>query len=264
MHGTNEYPFLIDEHGISVIPITSLKLEYTTSTNIISTGLPGLDGLFQKGGFYEGSSTLVTGTAGTAKTILAGYFAFGSCLRKEPVLYFSFEESPDQLLRNMASIGVNLRPFVESGLLMIHASRPTLQGLEMHLLVVHKLLIQFHPKTVIIDPVSSLVSVGSEIEVKAMLVRLMDTLKNQKTNAFFTSLMHFNGDVRDDPTVDAVSSLADNWLYVKNDAMIGERRRSLLVVKSRGMQHCIDFVDFTITEGGIKLKEAKNIDLQNV
>jgi circadian clock protein KaiC len=253
-HGTNEYPFLIDDNGISVIPITSLRLEYKTSKEIISTGLPSLDALFKKGGFYEGSSTLITGTAGTAKTILAGYFASGSCQRKERVLLFSFEESPDQLLRNMLSIGVDLNPFIETGLLLIHASRPTLQGLEMHLLVLHKLLTEFNPRAVIIDPISSLVSVGSPVEVRAMLVRLMDTLKIRRINAFFTSLMHHNSDVRDDSTIDAVSSLADNWLYVKNDLVTGKRRRSLLVVKSRGMEHFNDLIDFTISEDGIKIQ----------
>jgi circadian clock protein KaiC len=256
-HGTNEYPFLIDENGISVIPITSLKLEYKTSTQIISTGLPALDALFKKQGFYEASSTLVTGTAGTAKTILAGYFALGSCQRKERVLLFSFEESPDQLLRNMAAIGIDLQPFIATGLLMIHASRPTLQGLEMHLLVLHKLLVEYKPKAVIIDPISSLVSVGSEIEVKAMLVRLMDTLKMRKINAFFTSLMHHNSDNREDPTIDAVSSLADNWLFVRNDMVAGKRQRSLLIIKSRGMEHFNDLVDFTISEAGIKLQGMK-------
>ncbi|HEX5316171.1 MAG TPA: circadian clock protein KaiC, partial [Candidatus Kapabacteria bacterium] len=132
-HGTNEYPFLIDENGVSVIPITSLKLDYAVSTGIISTGLKPLDALFKKGGFYEGSSTLITGTAGTAKTILAGYFALGSCLRNERVLLFSFEEAPDQTIRNLLAIGIDLRPFIESNLLVIHASRPTLYGLEMHL-----------------------------------------------------------------------------------------------------------------------------------
>jgi circadian clock protein KaiC len=253
-HGTNEYPFLIDDNGISVIPITSLRLDYKTSKEVISTGLPSLDALFKKGGFYEGSSTLITGTAGTAKTILAGYFASGSCQRKERVLLFSFEESPDQMLRNMLSIGIDLNPFIEAGLLLIHASRPTLQGLEMHLLVLHRLLTEFNPRAVIIDPISSLVSVGSSIEVKAMLVRLMDTLKIRRINALFTSLMHHNNDVQNDSTIDAVSSLADNWLYVKNDLVTGKRRRSLLVVKSRGMEHFNDLIDFTISEDGIKIQ----------
>src|SRR6185437_15018905 len=162
-HGTNEYPFLIDENGVSVIPITSLKLDYISSSEIISTGLKPLDGLFKKGGFYEGGSTLITGTAGTAKTILAGYFALGGCLRNERVLVFSFEEAPDQTIRNLLTIGIDVRPYIEAGLLLIHASRPTLFGLEMHLLVVNKLLRGFKPKTVIVDPISSLVSVGSAV-----------------------------------------------------------------------------------------------------
>jgi len=257
-HGTNEYPFLIDESGISVIPITSLKLNYKTSTRIVSTGVPSLDVLFDGGGVYEGSSSLVTGTAGTAKTILAGHFAAGSGQRQERVLFFSFEESPDQLIRNMLSIGVDLRPFIDAGLLLIHASRPTLQGLEMHLLLFHKLMKEFDPRTVIVDPISSLVSVGSPLEVKAMLVRLMDSLKLKKINCLFTALIGQGGDAGNDPMVDTVSSLADNWFYLKNEVEGGRRQRMLSIVKSRGMEHYNDFIPFSITREGIKIASTQS------
>ncbi|HEV2483730.1 MAG TPA: circadian clock protein KaiC [Puia sp.] len=250
-HGTNEYPFLIDENGVSVIPITSLKLDYKASENIISTGLKPLDALFKKGGLYEGSSTLITGTAGTAKTILAGYFALGSCLRNERVLLFSFEEAPNQTIRNLLTIGIDLRPYIDSGLLLIHASRPTLYGLEMHLLVVNKLLREFKPETVIVDPISSLVSVGSALEVKAMLVRLIDTLKIHKINALFTCLTSRIGRGADDTTIDAISSLADNWLYLQNEMLDGKRQRTLLIVKSRGMEHYNDQANFNISPAGL-------------
>jgi circadian clock protein KaiC len=262
-HGTNEYPFLIDENGISVIPITSLKLDYKAPTDIVSTGLKPLDGLFKSGGIYEGGSTLITGTAGTAKTILAGYFALGSCLRNEPVLLFSFEEAPDQTIRNLLTIGIDLRPYIDSGLLLIHASRPTLYGLEMHLLVVNKLLTEFRPKAVIVDPISSLVSVGSPLEVKAMLVRLIDTLKIHKINALFTCLLSHAGSAVDDGTIEAVSSLADNWLYVQNELVDGKRQRSLLVIKSRGMEHHNDSVNFTISPAGIGFAASSTPTISN-
>jgi len=187
-HGTNEYPFLIDEHGISVLPITSLRLEHTVSAEIISTGIPALDKLFKKGGLLKGSSTLLTGTAGTAKTIMASFFAASSCQRGEPTLFFSFEESADQLVRNISSVGLNLVPFVKSGKLVIHSSRPSLQGLEMHLLKLHKLIEKHNPTTVIIDPISSLLAVANMSDVSDMLVRLIDTLKIKGINAYFTSL----------------------------------------------------------------------------
>ncbi len=251
-HGTNEYPFLIDESGISVIPVTSLKLDYKSPSEIISTGLPVLDELFSAGGIYRGSSTLITGTAGTSKTILAAHFAMSSCKRKEPVLYFSFEESPEQLVRNMATIGMNLRPQIKAKLLHIHASRPSLQGLEMHLLAVHKLLEELKPRTVIIDPISSLITIGSTSEVRGMLVRLMDTLKIHQVNALFTSLTHKNQNEYNDATVDAVSSLADTWINVRNEGNDNERVRSLLVVKARGMGHHNNRQEFVITDKGIK------------
>lgn len=256
-HGTNEYPFLIDETGISVIPVTSLKLDYKSPTDIVSTGFAELDKLFSVGGIFRGSSTLITGTAGTSKTILAAHFAVSSCMRKEPVLYFSFEESPDQLIRNMSSIGLNLKPLIKSKLLLIHASRPSLQGLEMHLLVLHKLMMEFKPRTVIIDPISSLITIGSTSEVRGMLVRLMDTLKTNQINALFTSLTHTNKNQYDDATVDAVSSLADTWINVKNEDKNNERIRSLLIVKARGMGHSNNQQDFIITNKGIRLLKDK-------
>ncbi len=251
-HGTNEYPFLIDESGISVIPITSLRLDYKSSTQIISTGLPALDKLFSGKGIYQASSTLVTGTAGTAKTILASYFAMSSCKRKEAVLYFSFEESPGQLMRNMATVGINFKPQIKAKLLHIHASRPSLQGLEMHLLVMNKLMEELKPRTVIIDPISSLITIGNSSEVRAMLVRLMDTLKMLEINAVFTSLTHSSTSEHSDTTVDAVSSLADTWIDLDNGHKNNERVRSLLIVKSRGTGHANSKQNFTISGRGIQ------------
>ncbi|HZZ75942.1 MAG TPA: circadian clock protein KaiC [Puia sp.] len=255
-HGTNEYPFLIDETGISVLPITSLKLEHKTSTEIMSYGHPGLDKLFDKGGFYRGSSVLITGSAGTNKTTLASYFALSSCRRKESTLYFSFEESPDQLVRNMRSIGIDLRPYIKSNLLFIHSSRPTLQGLEMHLLVLHKLVAELKPRTVIIDPISSLVTVGNTSEVRAMLVRLVDMLKMNQINTLLTALTHERTNDYQDLTVDAVSSLADTWIRVSNEERRDVRCRNLNILKSRGMGHSNLVHEFTIEGKGIKIKKT--------
>lgn len=257
-HGTNEYPFIIDESGIWVIPITSLQLDYKSSTEIVSTGLPGLDDFFSGQGIYRASSTLITGTAGTAKTILAAHFALSSCRRQERVLYFAFEESPDQLVRNMATIGVDLEPLVKSKLLYIHASRPSLQGLEMHLLVMNKLLQELKPRTVIVDPISSLITIGNTSEVRAMLVRLMDVLKMNAINAVFTSLTHSKSSEFNDFTVDAVSSLADTWIDMSNSTKHQERLRSLLIIKSRGMGHVNGEQNFTITSQGIQFKNSLN------
>ena len=255
-HGTNEYPFLIDETGISVLPITSLKLEHKISSELLSYGHSGLDKLFEKDGFFRGTSVLITGSAGTSKTTLASYFALSSCQRKESTLFFSFEESPDQLVRNMKSVSIDLKPYVISGLLFIHASRPSLQGLEMHLLVLHKLIRELKPRTVIIDPISSLVTVGNTSEVRAMLVRLMDMLKVSQINALFTSLTHAGSSDYNDLTVDAVSSLADTWLRVSNNEKKDVRTRNLNIVKSRGMGHSNQVHEFTIEGKGIKIKKS--------
>ncbi|MEO6252621.1 MAG: circadian clock protein KaiC [Ferruginibacter sp.] len=256
-HGTNEYPFLIDESGISVVPVTSLRLEHTISNQVISTGLADLDHLFQKGGVYKGSSILVSGSAGTAKTILASCFAKSSCMRNEPTLYFSFEESPRQLIRNMQSVGINLNPFIKSGLLIIHSSRPSLQGLERHLLIMHQLIAKHKPKTVIVDPISSLVSIGSIHEVRDMLVRLIDLLKTNCINAFFSALTHEATMEEKDLTVNAVSSLADIWIKLKNEDKGLGRARSLCIVKARGIGHRTEAQHFNISGKGIMIIKEK-------
>jgi len=262
-HGTNEYPFLIDENGVSVLPITSLKLTHTTSAEIISTGLPGLDDLFEGGGYYRGTCTLITGSAGTAKTILAAYFALGSCKRKEKVLYFSFEESPDQLIRNMASINLDLKPYIKSKLLFIHSSRPSLHGLEMHLLSLHKYIQEFKPDTVIIDPISSLITIGSRGEVSAMLARLMDILKMHQINALFTSLTHERPANYNSSTEEAISSLVDTWVQLRNKESKRVRVRNLYIEKSRGMGHSNEIKDFTVTDEGINILNANTPAIQS-
>ncbi len=258
MHGTNEYPFLIDESGISVLPITSLKLKHHSSSEVISTGLPALDQLFSRGGVFRGNSILITGTAGTSKTTLAAYFTLSSCRRKEKALYFSFEESPEQLLKNMKSIGIDLEPFLKKKLLRVYASRPSLQGLEMHLLILHKLIDEFQPQTIIVDPISSLVTIGSSTEVRAMLVRLMDMLKVKAINALFTSLTHEKESQYRDTTIDAVSSLADTWIRLRNQEDGQGRTRSLWIVKSRGSGHSNQLWDFEITDKGIQFLNQKD------
>jgi circadian clock protein KaiC len=253
-HGTNEYPFIINDHGISVLPITSLRLNHRASPEIVSTGLVALDQMLQKKGVFRGSSMLITGTAGTAKTILAGYFTKGSADRKERVLYFSFEESPDQLIRNLKSIGVDIKPFVQTGLVHIHSSRPTLQGLELHLMTLFTLIDKINPRLVIIDPISSLINVGSTSEVSAMLVRLIDQLKAREINAVFTALTHTRISTRfEDTTEDAVSSLADLWIRLCNENTDGQITRKLLIVKNRGMGHLNREVNFTVDRKGIHI-----------
>jgi circadian clock protein KaiC len=252
-HGTNEYPFLIDENGFSVLPITSLKLQHAVSSEICSTGLRGLDEMFYRGGFYCGSSVLISGTAGTAKTTLASYFAQESCRKKKKVLYFAFEESPNQLIRNMKSVGIHLEPYVKKGLLEIHSSRPTLQGLELHLLMLSKLIKSFKPDAVIIDPISNLICVGSISEVRAMLVRLIDLLKVNNITGLFTSLTQQNVSSTNELTEESISSLVDTWITVRDVEGLGERNRGLYILKSRGMGHSNRVREFLISDSGVEL-----------
>ncbi|MES2592988.1 MAG: circadian clock protein KaiC [Bacteroidota bacterium] len=256
-HGTNEYPFLIDEDGISVLPITSLKLNNKVSSEIIPAGVPGLNEMFLGGGFYRGSNILISGTAGTAKTTLASYFANAQCSKGERVIYFAFEESPDQLIRNMKSIGLNLEAQVKKGLLQIHSSRPSLNGLELHLLTLRKLIKEYKPSTVVIDPISNLISVGSSHEVRSMLVRLIDMLKMNNITGLFTSLSQQNETQVQNLAEDSVASLVDTWITVRDLEGIGERNRGVYIVKSRGMGHSNQVREFVINSRGIELLDIE-------
>jgi circadian clock protein KaiC len=254
IHGTNEYPFLIDQSGISVLPVTSLTLSHAVSSERISTGIPGLDQMLGGKGIFKGSSVLVSGTAGTGKTSIAGYFAHQTCKNGERCVYFSFEESPTQIMRNMLSIGVDLKNYVDQGLLKFNASRPTLTGLEMHLLSVIKLVNDFKPSVIILDPITNLGMVGSVSEVKNMLIRLIDFLQESGVTVMFTALA-FNGTVTEQ-TDESISSLVDAWFLVRDIEFNGERNRGIYVMKSRGMKHSNQVREFVISDNGLDLVDV--------
>ena len=255
-HGTNEYPYLIGEDGVSVLPVTSLRLDHAVSDDVVSSGVPELDAMFGRGGFYRGSSVLVSGTAGTAKTTLAASFAHAVCAAGGRCLYFAFEESPPQLLRNMRSVGLDLAPFVAQGLLHLEAARPTLNGLERHLVTIHKLVKEQRPAAVVIDPISNLISVGNMAEVRSMLTRLVDYLKVNGVTAFFTALVSGSSAGRVELVEEGIASLVDTWLNVRDLEGIGERNRGLSILKSRGMPHSNRVREFLVTDDGIRLLDV--------
>jgi circadian clock protein KaiC len=253
-HGTNEYPFLIDEDGFSVLPVTSLGLNYITSKERISTGIPRLDTMLSGKGYFRGSTILVSGTAGTGKTSIAAQFVESACKRKERVLFFAFEESPSQLLRNMHSIGISLDPWVKKGLLLFHATRPTFYGLETHLTTCIKLINSFKPNVVILDPINAFVMGENQTEVKTMLLRLVDFLKMNRITAFCTSLTTADDNMEN--TDIYISSLIDTWLLLRDIEIGGERNRGLYVLKSRGMAHSNQIREFKLTNHGIELLDV--------
>lgn len=253
LHGTNEYPFLIGETGIVVLPITSLSLDHAAPTSFVTTGVPELDMMLAGKGYYQGSSVLLSGTAGTGKTSLAAHFANATCSGGQRCLYFAFEESPRQIVRNMGSIGIDLQQWVDKGLLRFHAARPTSSGMEMHLVGIHKLISDFKPSAVILDPISNFLAVGSSIEVKALLMRLIDYLKANEITALFTSLT--TGGHAPDQTDVGVSSLIDTWILLRDIETNGERNRGLYVLKSRGMAHSRQIREFLLTDRGIQVSD---------
>jgi circadian clock protein KaiC len=253
-HGTNEYPFLIDEEGISILPITSLGLQHRVSNEVVSTGLPALDEMLGGKGLYRGTSALVSGTGGTGKTSFGAHFIAASCRRGERCLMFSYEESALQIIRNMRSVGIDLQPWFSKGLLKIQSSRPSAHGLEMHLVALHKIIEQFRPQTVVIDPITNLTSMGSIGETNAMLVRLLDFLKARGITALYISLTSPGGPLE---TSDVnVSSLMDTWLLLRQVELNGERNRTLFVLKSRGMSHSNQVREFLLTDRGVELRDA--------
>jgi circadian clock protein KaiC len=253
-HGTNEYPFLITDSGISVLPVTSLSLNHSVSNERVPSGVARLDTMLGGQGYYRGTTILLTGTAGTGKTSLAATFVDAACQRGEKCLYLAFEESQDQIIRNMRSIGIDLRPHVSKGLLQFHASRPTFHGLEMHLLTIHLLVQQQQPEIVVVDPVTDLASGGSMGDVHAMAMRLVDYLKGKGITTLMTTLTSGSGQL--EQTEVNISSLIDTWLLLRDIETVGERNRGLYVLKSRGMAHSNQIREFRLTEHGIELLDV--------
>jgi len=253
LHGTNEYPFLIGESGVSVIPISSVGLAHSVSTKRVSSGVPRLDAMLGEGGYYVGSTVLVNGTPGTGKSTLAAQFCDAACGRGERALYFAFEESEAEIVRNMASVGIHLRRWVDAGLLRFRCSRPGLLGLEAHLFAMQKLVASFEPSVVVLDPVSDLLRIGTRADVAAMLTRQVDFLKAKGITTMLTSL---NSDADPDQADQQIASLVDTWLLVRTMEGNGEHNRVLSVLKSRGTAHSNQIREFLLTGQGIELADV--------
>jgi len=252
-HGTNEYPFLIDDSGFSVVPATSLQLDYQVSEDRISSGIPSLDGMLGGDGFFRTSTILVSGSAGCGKSILAANLANATCVRGERCMLFAFEESPSQIARNMRSVGLDLKKWQERGLLQLRATRPSLYGLEMHLVSMHKAISEFKPNAVILDPISSFMSAGTAHQIKAMLVRLFDWLKSQQITGLVTCLT--TPQTREETDI-GISSLIDTWIEVRDLEVAGERNRALYLLKSRGMSHSNQVRELIISNTGVSLADV--------
>jgi circadian clock protein KaiC len=252
-HGTNEYPFLIEAQGITVLPVTSIQLAHEVSAERVTTGIAGLDEMLDGQGFWRGSSVLVSGMAGTGKSTVSAHFVNAACKRGEKAVYFAFEESPHQIVRNMRSVGLNLQQWVDAGLLRFSASRPTFWGLETHLARMHKEVEDFSPDVVVVDPIYNLSAVGTSNEVRSMLLRLVDYLKSRNVTALLTAADA--GNPRDDGHGE-VSSLMDAWVQVQTLESSGERNRGLYVLKARGVAHSNQIREFILTSEGIRLRDV--------
>ncbi len=256
-HGTNEYPFFIGERGISVLPITSMGLDHEASTQRIPTGIARLDEMLGGKGVFRGGSVLVAGSPGTGKTSVSAKFVEAACSRGERALLFAYEESAAQIVRNMRSIGINLDRWLKKGLLQIHASRPTLHGLEQNLMMMHDMVRAFHPTVVAVDPISNLTMERDEAEVKPTLMRLIDFLKKEQITAVFTSLTGEEGNTSGlEESQMGISSLMDVWLLLRNTEHNGERNRTIYVLKSRGMSHSNQIREFILSDAGIDLVDV--------
>jgi circadian clock protein KaiC len=259
-HGTNEYPFLIDASGLSVLPVSSMALAHEAPLDRISAGIEHLDAMLGHKGYYRGSTVLVSGTAGTGKTSLATHFLDAACRRGERCLCFLFEESPQQLIRNMRSIGIDLEQWVTAGLLQFHADRPSRYGLETHLATMHQVVADFKPTVVVMDPVTNLMTVGTYADVQAMLTRMIDHLKTENITAMVTSLIPGQTDI--ERTETTISSLMDTWIVLENEEILGQHRRGLYVLKSRGMPHSNELCEFELTDDGLVMLDGPSLPLE--
>ena len=250
-HGADEYPFLIDSTGISVLPVTSLEMQHKVSSERVPTGIPDLDEMLGGKGFYKGSSILISGTAGSGKTTMAASFAEAACRRGERCLYIGFEESADQVVRNMKSLGLNLAEWTEKGMLVHEAWRPSQYGIEMHLVRIHKLIEAVKPQNVIVDPITNLVTGSAQNEVYSMLMRMMDFLKGRNITALLTNLTN-HGEALETTDM-GISSLTDTWILCRDQELNGERNRCVYILKSRGMAHSNQVREFVLSRGGIRL-----------
>ncbi|HMR66232.1 MAG TPA: circadian clock protein KaiC [Anaerolineae bacterium] len=253
-HETNDFPFLIDDDGISILPITSLSLDHSVSSERISSGITALDEMLGGEGFYRGSSILVSGTAGTGKTSLCGHMADAACRRGEKALYLSFEESSQQIIRNLGSIGIHLEKWEQAGLLRFHSERVSIYGLEAHLTLIHKLINSFQPDVILLDPLNAYLSNDDHLEAKSMIVRLIDYIKSNHITGFFTTLT--SGASVEETTDLNISSLMDSWLLIRDIEENGERNRGLFVLKSRGIANSNQIREFLITSQGVELKDV--------
>ena len=254
-HGTNEYPFLINRDGITVLPVTSLLLEHEASSERVSSGLPALDDMLGDKGYYRASTVLLSGTAGTGKTTLAAHFVDAACARGEKCLYFLFEESPQQMIRNMRSAGIQLQRWYDKGLLRFHADRPNRHGLETHLLEIHQAVEMFDPDIVVMDPVTNLMTVGTQTDVRAMLTRVIDYLKTRGVTALFTSLATSANNL--EATEAMISSLMDTWVLLAINEENHKRNRWIYVLKSRGMPHSNDVRSYEIGDRGVNIRSPR-------
>lgn len=254
-HGSNEYPFLIGADGISVLPVTSLGLNYATSAQRVPTGIVGLDAMLEGKGYFKGSSVLISGTAGTGKSSIAGAFVSGLCNNGTKCLYVAMEESYDQIARNMRSIGLDLNKCVNKGSLKFHNARPTVFGLEMHLAIMHRMIEQYKPEVVVVDPISSFLTSGMQQDIKSMLTKLIDFCKSRLITTLFTDLTNA-ANISLEQTQEGISSLIDTWILLRDVELNGERNRLLNVLKSRGMAHSNQVREFRITSEGIVLSDV--------
>lgn len=256
LHGNNEYPFIIDQHGVTVFPITPITIQQKVSSKRIHSGVKHLDEMLGKEGFYMGSSILISGTAGTGKTSLAASFAYSVCKNKKHCLFCAFEEAPNQIIRNMGSIGFKLEPLVKSGILTFYYSRPTLQNLELHFIAIKKIIEEIKPTVVVLDPITNLMTEGPNSDIRSMLTRFVDYLKTKHITVMFTAAITV-GSIERNPSDEGISSMVDTWIMVQDIEVDAERTRSLCVMKSRGMVHSTEVVRFKISGKGIALDQIK-------
>jgi len=255
-HVTDELPLIIDDAGFQLPYGSHMEASKAppATTERFSTGIEQLDSILG-GGFLRGSSALISGQPGTSKTSLAAHIAEAAAERGEQVLYLSFDELADRIVRNVASVGIDLNPHLQSGRLRIYSRDSWRALVEEHYIEISRLLHEFQPHLLVIDPISALMKVASTEGSEIACERIMNVARELGVSAIMTSLT-MSDDPHSEATISHVSTLADTWISLGYAIRAGERNRSLSIVKSRGTAHSNQVRELLLSDDGIDLAEV--------
>jgi circadian clock protein KaiC len=249
-----EFPISFGPSGIEVGATEPLTIGHKASTQRLSAGFARLDAMLG-GGVFRASSTLITGVPGTSKTTLAGKFIETACARGERALFVSFDESAEQIMRNLSSVGIRLKAHVKSGLLRLYSARTEGISAEEHLLKMRSLIREYLPHCMAIDPLTAIAKAGALGAARTVANRLIYMVKDEDITLFVTALSETDGPAGEATDLQ-ISTIADTWIHLSYLVRSGERNRALTIVKSRGTSHSNQVRELILSSSGPALSDV--------